>query len=333
MPGTAIALLAPPNTDLVLLESPNALAAELALLDEALQDTLAASVAPATTRVYLHDWSMFESWTAAHGLPSLPASPKTVARYLTDLSKDHAPATIGQHMSAISSAHQAAGFEEPPTRSLLVRKTVSGLRRQLGVAPAAKTALMADDLHAIVPHLRPGIIGIRDKALLCVGLVSGMRRSELVALDVDDLQWSDDGVAIVIRRSKVDQEGQGAKVAVGATGSALCPVAALRAWLDAAGIEEGAVWRQVDRHGNVGGRLSGSAVAVIVKFHVEAIGKDPASFGAHSMRAGMATAGAKAGVSMTDLMRQGRWSSEAMCRRYVREGDLFHLNMSLAIGL
>ena len=110
------------STDLVLLEAPNALA-ELAALDEELRDTLAASIAPATTKVYQHDWAMFERWTAAHGLESLPASPQTVARYLTDLARDHKPATIGQHMSAISSAHQAAGIEEPPTRSLLVRKT------------------------------------------------------------------------------------------------------------------------------------------------------------------------------------------------------------------
>jgi integrase len=325
--GTDLALLATP---------PNALAgldAELAALDEALEDTLAASIAPATTKVYQHDWSMFERWTAAHGLESLPASPTTVARYLTDLSKTHKPATIGQHMSAISAAHQAAGFEEPPTRSMLVRKTVSGIRRQLGVAPAAKAALLVDDLHAILPHLRAGLIGVRDKAILCVGLASGMRRSELVALNCEDLEWSDDGVAIIIRRSKTDPEGLGAKVAVGRTGSALCPVAALRAWLDAAGIEEGAVWRSVDRHGNVGGRLCSHGVSLVVKRYTAAISKDARDFGAHSLRAGMATSAARANVALLDVMRQGRWSSEAMCRRYVREGDMWHLNLSKAIGL
>ena len=328
--GTGLATIAPPRSIAAVDE---ALTLELAALDAALHDTLAASIAPATTKVYQHDWAVFTAWCEQHGATALPATPETVARYLQDLARDHAPATLTQHCTAISAAHQAAGFEEPPTRSMLVRKTLSGLRRQLGVAQTGKAPLTVEDLRAIAAHLRPGLIGARDQAILTVGLASGMRRSELVALNVEDLEWSDDGVAIVIRRSKTDQEGAGAKVPIGATGSPLCPVAALRAWLEAAAIDSGPVWRSIDRHGRVGGRLCSHGVSLVVKHYVAAIGRDPRDFGAHSLRAGMATAAARARVEERDIMRQGRWQSTMICRRYIREGDMWRVNIAAAIGL
>jgi integrase len=328
-----------PSHDLVLLAPPNTLAdldAELAALDEALQDTLAASIAPATTKVYQHDWSMFERWTAAHGLPSLPASSTTVARYLTDLSKTHKPATIGQHMSAISAAHQAAGFEEPPTRSLLVRKTVSGIRRQLGVAPAAKTALAVADVRAIIrDRLRPGIIGQRDRALLLVGFQSAFRRSELVGIDVEHIEFVAEGMVILLPRSKTDQEGAGRKVGIPfGHEPETCAVGATREWMAAAGIDSGPLFRPVDRHGRVGsGRLCNHAVSLAVKHYVEAIGRDPRDFGAHSFRAGHATAAALAGCHERDIMRQTGHRSTAMLRRYIRDGSLFRSNSAAAIDL
>ena len=322
------------STDLVLLEPPNTLA-ELAALDEELRDTLAASIAPATTRVYQHDWAMFERWTAAHGLESLPASPQTVARYLTDLARDHKPATIGQHMSAISAAHQAAGIEEPPTRSLLVRKTVSGIRRQLGVAPAAKAALTVADLRAVIAGLPDNLKGTRDRALLLVGFQSAFRRSELVGIDVEHIEFVAEGMVILLPRSKTDQIGEGRKVGIPfGHEPETCAVGATREWMEAAGITSGPLFRSVNRHGQVGaGRLGSRAVASVVKHYVAAIGRDPADFGGHSLRAGHATAAALAGARERDIMRQTGHHSVLMLRRYIRDGSLFRSNSAAAIGL
>jgi hypothetical protein len=130
--GTALEKVAPPG------QLADELSIELRALDETLNDTLAPSLAPATTKVYTRNWRRFEEWADAYGLVSLPATPQTVARYLTDLAKDHAPATLTQHVSAIAGAHKAAGYADPPTRSLLVHKTLAGLRRQQGTAPSGR---------------------------------------------------------------------------------------------------------------------------------------------------------------------------------------------------
>ncbi len=129
------------------LEGP--LSAELEALDEELRETLAASVAPSTTRAYDRAWRSFCIWCDGYGLVSLPASPQTVARYLKVLAGTHKPATLTQHCSAIAGAHKAAGYAEPPTRSLLVHKTLTGLRRQQGVAPDAKAPLTVADLRTL----------------------------------------------------------------------------------------------------------------------------------------------------------------------------------------
>lgn len=313
-----------------------ALSSELAALDAALEDALAASIAPATTKVYQHDWSVFERWCGAHGLEALPASPTTVARYLTDFAATHAAATVTQHATAISAAHQAAGFEEPPTRSLLVRKTVSGLRRQQGVAQAGKAPLTVEDLRAILRgHLRPGLIGVRDRSLLLVGFAGAFRRSELVGIDVEHIEFVAEGMVVLLPRSKTDQEGVGRKVGIPfGIEPETCAVEATRAWMEAAGIATGPLFRPVDRHGRIGsGRLCNHAVSLVVKRSVEAIGRDPRDFGAHSLRSGHATAAARAGAHERDIMRQTGHRSVMMVRRYIREGSLFRSNSATTIGL
>ncbi len=313
----------------------NALSAELEALDEALSDTLAASVAPATTKVYAHDWSLFVTWCVQHGAVALPATPHTVARYLIDLSKDHKPATLTQHCSAIAGAHKAAGYEEPPTRSILVHKTLSGIRRQQGVAPDAKAPLTVADIRAIMRgHLPTGIKGTRDRALLLLGFAGAFRRSELVGIDVEHVEFVAEGMVVTLPRSKTDQEGVGRKVGIPfGHNAATCPVDALMAWLEVAGIDSGPVFRGVDRHGHIGGRLTGCGVALLVKHYVAAIGRDPRAFSGHSLRAGHATAAALAGVEERDIMRQTGHRSTTMLRRYIRDGSLFRSNSAAALGL
>jgi Phage integrase family len=150
------------------------------------------------------------------------------------------------------------------------------------------------ELRRALAALPASLLGLRDRALLLAGWAGAFRRSSLVSLDVDDLAFGADGVALTIRRDKTDQEGHGRVVAVPFGSAAeVCPVRSLRAWLDAAGVTEGAVFRSVDRHGRVSpARLSDRAVALVVKRAVASIGGEAASFAGHSLRAGFATAAA-----------------------------------------
>jgi site-specific recombinase XerD len=163
--------------------------------------------------------------------------------------------------------------------------------------------------------------GLRDRALLLFGFAGAFRRSELVALDLDDLEETELGFKVTIRQSKTDQEGQGKTIAI-VKGSVACPVAALKAWLAAAGITTGAVFRSIKKGGKVDNRLSAQSVADIVKAYVERVGLDPALFAGHSMRAGFLTSAAKRGA-IFKMMDVSRHKSVETLRGYVRDAEIF----------
>lgn len=293
------------------------------------------SKAENTKRAYRTDWQAFAAWCDESGLPSLPASPATVATYASHLANEgRKVSSIGRALVAISQAHKMAG-EASPTSSAVVHETVKGIRRAKGSAPTTKAPVLVEQLRAMMAHLPQGIAGRRDRALLSLGFAGAFRRSELVALDVSDLAFTADGLEVTIRRSKTDQEGQGEKIGVPYGGNpATCPVRAVRSWLDGSGIVEGAVFRSVDRWGNLSpARLTDRAVALVVKRYAEAVGLDPALFGGHSLRAGLATQAAKSGKAERAIMRQTRHRSVAMVRRYIRDADLFSDNAAAGIGL
>ena len=182
---------------------------------------------------------------------------------------------------------------------------------------------------------RDRLIACRDRALLLLGFAGAMRRSELVGLDVADVVETADGLVVTIRRSKTDQEGQGRKIGI-PYGSKLatCPVRSVRAWKTRAKITEGPLFRQVNRHGKVlEGRLGDRTVALVVKRAVAATGVDAASYAGHSLRAGLATAAAMAGVSERVIQGQTGHKSLPILRRYIREGSLFRENAAAEVGL
>jgi hypothetical protein len=167
---------------------------------------------------------------------------------------------------------------------------------------------------------------------LLIGLALVLRRSELAALTVADLDFVDVGMTLDVARSKADQEAAGQIVGVVATGSPTCPVAALRSWLEAAGITDGAVFRAVDRHGWIATGLSGRAIALIVKRRAAA-GVDPTGYSAHSLRAGCATKAAARGEEEHDIGRHTRHRSIPVLRGYIWEGTVFVNNGSARLGL
>lgn len=291
--------------------------------------------APNTLRAYRSDWGHFTAWCAEHGLESLPAAPETVALYLTQLAEAGRKAsTLQRRLSAISQAHQAAG-QASPTQHAAVRATWAGIRRALGTAAAGKAPALTETVRAMVGALPDTLGGLRDRALLLLGFAGAFRRSELVGLNVEDLSVTGAGLVVTLRRSKTDQEGTGRPVGIPYGSSAdTCPVRAVQAWCAAAGITSGPLFRAVNRHGQVAaGRLSDKAVALVVKRAAAAAGLDPQHYAGHSLRAGLATSAAAAGVSERAIMRQTGHTSERMVRRYIRDGSLFRDNAAAAVGL
>jgi integrase len=183
--------------------------------------------------------------------------------------------------------------------------------------------------------LPDNLLGIRDRALLLTGFAGAFRRSELVSLDVADIQFTAEGLLITLRRSKSDQEGAGRQIAIPHGAHAeTCTVRAVHAWLEAAAIIQGPIFKPVDRHGRISSqRLSAHAVALVVKRYAEPAGMCVSSFSGHSLRAGFVTSAARAGEPERRIMRQTGHKSIEMVLKYVRQANAFSDNAALALGL
>lgn len=294
------------------------------------------SRAGSTLRAYEHDWKQFRIWCEQHRFVPLPASTEAVILYATDLTRNQGKKwnTLSRRLAAISQLHQRGGFESP-TRAWAMKQFLAGLRRELGVAPARKKPVLVGDLKKILDQIPDSLLGKRDRALLLLGFAGALRRSELIALNAVDLERTSEGLIVSIRRSKTDQEGEGRKIGIPAgTDPGTCPIHATAVWLAAAGIESGAVFRVMNRHGQVlPKRLSGEGVAIIVKRCVDKLGYDPALFSGHSLRAGLATSAAAAGKGERAIMNQTGHRSVTTVRRYIRDGNLFRENAADGLGL
>lgn len=313
--------------------TPDTLSIHLQEVADRARDYAASAKAANTRKAYSSDWGDFTAWAAQVGEPALPAAPEAVALYLAQRADEGLKvSTLARRLASISQAHKLAGYTSPASAAV-VQEVRKGIWREKGTAPAQKAAVMTEDLRRMVATLQDGPIGVRDRALLLVGFAGGFRRSELVALDVADLDFTREGLVVTLRRSKTDQEGEGRKVGIpyGST-PATCPVRAMQAWVE--GVEAGPVFRPVNRHGQVGAaRLSGEAVALVVKRAAKAAGLDPTTYSGHSLRAGLATSAAAAGASERAIMAQTGHKSAAMVRRYIRDGCLFRENAAASLGL
>ena len=289
------------------------------------REFIKAARAQNTVRGYRSDLADFVAWGGV-----IPASPELVAEYLAERAQELKPSTLERRLAALRLAHQAAGYESP-TEHALVREVMRGIRRAKGRAPRRVRPVLFADLVAMLAGCRDdGLKGLRDAALLTFGLALGARCSELLALTVEDLEETAEGLRVTIRRSKTDQEGQGRVVAV-PQGHTVCPVRALKAWLVAAGITTGPIFRSVDRHGNVGEALTRQAVARIIKARAEAAGLDAARYSTHSLRAGLVTEAARQGVPLHKIMEQTGHKAADTVMKYVRDARLFEQNAAGAI--
>jgi site-specific recombinase XerD len=292
---------------------------------ERLRRYIRASRSPRTLEEYAKQWRYFSDWCEACALEAEKASPETVAAYLTHL------ADGGRKVASISAALAAISFrlrqlgEKSPRESEVVRAAMAGIRRTLGTRQTRKAALTEDLLAQVLEQEPKTLTGLRNRALLLTGFKCALRRSELVALTVADVRFRPQGMLVLVEKSKTDQEGAGVELAVHyAKHPDACAVRALRAWLAAARITEGPLFRKVSVRQSVGtDALHDRTVARLIKKAAARAGLDEREFAGHSLRAGFATSAIRKGKGTRQVMKQTRHQSERVFSIYVREADPF----------
>lgn len=306
--------------------------------------------ADATLRAYKSDWRLFCAWCAESGYRPLPASPSTVAAFLTLIAetgfvsreprttkrgtvlpaKAPAPlgkATVGRRLAAIVFAHRAADMEPPTSQpdASRLEKAMRAIRKEKrDDLPGKKRAADGDVLRDMLRSVAGlDLRAYRDRALLAVGMAGAFRRSELVAITVGRVSEDARGLLVRIPSSKTDQEGKGHIVAI-PDGRRLEPVRHYRAWLEQTGIESGPVFRKLTPQGRLTNKpMSAQGVALVVKAAAVAAGYPPEMFSGHSLRAGFLTEAGRQNANLFKMKEHSRHSSLEMVAEYVRDHERF----------
>ena len=272
-------------------------------------------------RAYSSDLTHFEAWGG-----TIPASDSVIASYLAEHANNLSLATLVRRLAALSKAHSAKGLISP-TQSELVKATMRGIKRSKGTAQTEARPLLRDDLFAILERTADDVKSVRDRALLLIGFAGAFRRSELARLNFEDIVQVRQGIIIHLRRSKTDQYGAGRKIGIPIGRGRWCPVTSLREWMQRGEITEGAIFRRINRHGQIHrNRISGEAVSIVLKSRAAKAGMDDTGYSGHSLRAGLATSAAMAGASQWKIRQQTGHASDAMLNRNIRDGDIFNDN-------
>ncbi len=288
---------------------------------QAATDFIASSQAENTRRAYAADWRDFTAWCSAHGLADRHV-PGTVAAYLAHLATaGRKLKTIERRVTAIGWFHRQVSLDNPAAHPG-VKATLEGIRRQLGTAPVKKAALTDELLARALKKIPPDLAGLRDRALLLLGFAGALRRSELVALDVADIARHPKGLVITIRRSKTDQAGAG-KIKAVPHGRKLHTVRALQAWLEAATIAQGALFRGVRGTRVLPDRLCDRQVARIAKKRAAAIGLDATLFAGHSLRSGFISSASDHDASIAKIADHAGHAKLDTTRGYMQTADAF----------
>lgn len=319
----------PPPTELVLAPSAalGALAVEAAHYAEKAR-------ADETVRRYRLQWQRFEAWCRQQRVQALPAGPAVLVLYITERARTVQVSAIAQALAAVADRHVRAHLPDP-TREPEVRATWTGICRDKGVAPRRRARPLSPEiLRVALVSGELSLIAVRDRAVLLLGFAAARRRLEVVSLNVSDVERVEQGLRVVVRRSKTDQLGEGFAIGVRpGRDRVTCPVAAVEDWLSVSGVSEGPLFQSVRGNLVTGKRLNGKEVSRIVKRAVERAGLDPADYSGHSLRAGFATSAAKRRKSMHDIARQTGHKSMTQLDRYIREAGLFDDSPSEDIGL
>ena len=277
------------------------------------------SKAANTLRAYKADFNDFTSFCFKNGLSSMPTEPKVLSLYLTNLSKTAKFSTLKRRIASISVIHKIKGHYLD-TKHPIIMENLHGIKRVMGTRQRSKKPILINDLKLIIKAIdenqKNDLKRLRDKALILIGFSGGFRRSELVNLDYEDIEFVEEGIKIFIKKSKTDQSGEGNLKAIPYfQNQDYCPVLKLKEWIDKSKNKSGKIFK-----------ISDKLVAITIKKYALLAGLEANKYGGHSLRSGFATSAAEAGVEERNIMAMTGHKSTEMVRRYIKEANLFKNN-------
>ncbi len=280
-----------------------------------------------TIRAYKSDFKDFSNFCKKNNFKSLPADPKIVSFYITHLSSISKVSTLKRRLASISVVHKIKGFYIDIKHPLIIENFM-GIQRKLGVFQKSKKPILINELKEIIKTIesteKNEIKKIRNKALILVGFAGGFRRSELVNIKLDDLEFTKEGLKIFIQRSKTDQSGEGMTKAIPYfKDKNFCPVVSIKNWIEII----------KNKTNSLIFDISDKMVAVLIKKYLKKAGFDNTKYSGHSLRSGFATVAADHGADEKSIMNMTGHKSSTMVRRYIKETNLFKNNPLNKISL
>ena len=268
-----------------------------------------------TLRAYQSDFKDFSAFCAKNGFSSIPTQPKIIALYLTNLSKSSKFSTLKRRIASISVIHKLKGHYLD-TKHPIIMENLHGIKRTFGSRQKAKKPILINDLKLIIKAIDEN--KIRDKALILIGFAGGFRRSDLVSILNEDIEFVPEGLKILIRRSKTDQSGEGVIKAIPYfDNKEFCPVITLKKYISTK--------TKVESEEKIF-KISDKSVALIIKKYAEKAGLDASRYAGHSLRSGFATTAAEFGAEERNIMAMTGHKTTQMVRRYIQEANLFKNN-------
>jgi len=309
----------------------NELTTDLKLLQETTLKNLKNSKASNTLRAYKSDFKDFGAFCAKNGLKSLPTEPNIVSLYLTHLSKNSKISTLRRRLVSISMVHKMKGHYLDTKHPIIV-ENLMGIRRVKGSIQKGKKPLLINHLKLLVDTINEQkteeIKKFRDKSLILIGFGGGFRRTELISIDHEDLEFVSEGLKITIKKSKTDQLGEGMiKGLPYFSNEIYCPVKNLTKWLEISKIKSGPIFRRFSKGLSLTDkRLTDQSVVLLLKEYLNLAGIENTNFAGHSLRSGFATVAAESGADERSIMAMTGHKTTQMVRRYIREANLFKNN-------
>ena len=309
----------------------NELTTDLKSLHEATLNNLKNSKSNNTLRAYKSDFKDFSLFCAKNGLKSLPSEPKIVSIYITHLSKLSKISTLKRRLVSISMVHKLKGHYLDTKHPIIV-ENLMGIKRIKGTIQKGKKPLLISHLKSIIKVIDDKKINerkkLRDKTIILIGFGGGFRRTELISIDYEDLEFVPEGLKIIIKRSKTDQFGEGMiKGLPYFNNESYCPVANLKKWLDISNVKSGPIFRRFSKGSTItDNRLTDQSVALLIKEYLNLAGIENKNFAGHSLRSGFATVAAESGADERSIMAMTGHKTTQMVRRYIREANIFKNN-------
>ena len=279
---------------------------------------LKSSKALNTLRAYKADYKDFARFCIKHGFKSMPTEPKILSLYLTHLSQTSKFSTLKRRLASISVIHRISGHYID-TKHPMITENLMGIKRVKGSYQKAKKPLLIDDLKSIVNVIdkdKNEKRKAKNRALILIGFAGGFRRSELVAILYEDIDFVSEGVKIFVKRSKTDQSGEGMTKGIPYfSNQKYCPVISLKNWLEKLEVKSGRIFDMSDK-----------SVALTIKKYTAIAGLDSNKYSGHSLRSGFATSTAELGAEERSIMAMTGHKTTQMVRRYIQEANLFKNN-------